>query len=320
MANDTAKGKCASRKGATASRNDAKRRKTPSLPPTSADITSEQLMLSPEEDGIAGIPAISHGSYKTNWQAMPEHVHKGCIELCYCSRGSLVFECEGKTYTLMPTSMFLTQPGDVHHLTTNHKGMRMYWLFFRYPQRGRSVLGLSVEETAELVERLKEIHAHDFSVDPSVGRVFRGIFKAYEELPRGAYRTLVLRTLILRILIETIHSAGNRPKIKELSKISEIAKLIARRPEHRFSIPEMAAHAKLSESYFTALFRQVIGLPPYAYLAKCRLDTACSRLEKSNDSIAEIAHDLGYFSPQHLANQFRKTFGMTPSEWREKRR
>ena len=218
----------------------------------------------------------------------------------------------------MPTNMFLTQPGDVHHLTTNHKGMRMYWLFFRYPQRGRSVLGLSVEETAALVERLKEIHAHDFSVDPAVRTLFRNIFRAYEELPRGAYRTLVLRTLILRILIETIHSAGNRPKIKELSKISEIARLIARRPEHRFSIPEMAAHAKLSESYFTALFRQVIGLPPYAYLAKCRLDTACRRLEKSDDSIAEIAHDLGYYSPQHLANQFRKTFGMTPSEWRQK--
>ena len=37
------------------------------LAPTCADITSEQLMLSPEKDGIDGIPAISHGLYTTNW-------------------------------------------------------------------------------------------------------------------------------------------------------------------------------------------------------------------------------------------------------------
>ena len=160
------------------------------LAPTCADITSEQLILSPEQDGIDGIPAVSHGLYTTNWQAMPEHVHDGCIELCFCSRGSLVFACEGREYTLMPDNVFLTQPGDRHHLTTNHKGMRMYWLFFRYPRKGRTVLGLSASETTALVKRLKEIKAHDFAVDHAMRQHFRDIFKAYDDLPRGAYRTL----------------------------------------------------------------------------------------------------------------------------------
>ena len=142
------------------------------LAPAKADITSEQITLSPEKDGIAGIPAISRGMYTTNWKALPEHVHDGCIELCLCSRGSLVFECEGKTYTLMPDNVFLTQPGDRHHLTTNHKGMRMYWLFFRYPRRGGTVLGLSAKETEELVRRLKAIDAHDFAVDHVMRQLF----------------------------------------------------------------------------------------------------------------------------------------------------
>lgn len=297
-----------------------KRRGTIALPPTSADITQEQLTLSPEKDGIVGIPAISHGSYTTNWQAMPEHVHEDCIELCYCSRGSLVFECEGRTYTLMPDNIFLTQPGDVHHLTTNHKGMRMYWLFFRYPTRGKTVLGLSLAETQELVERLKAITAHDFAVNPSVRSLFREIFHAYQEIEKGPYRTMVLRTLILRILVETINSSGNRPSLKALSIISDIAKMISKRPEHRFSVTEMASHVNLSESYFAALFRQVVGLPPYAYLAKCRLEAACRRLDETDNSVGSIAHELGYSSPQHLANQFRTTYGMTPTEWRARKR
>ena len=288
------------------------------LAPVRADITSEQTTLSPEKDGIAGIPAISHGMYTTNWKAMPEHVHEGCIELCFCSRGSLVFECEGRTYTLMPDNVFLTQPGNRHHLTTNHKGMRMYWLFFRYPKKGRTVLGLSAGETAALVKKLKSIEAHDFAVDHSMRQLFRDVFKAYEDLPKGAYRTLVLRTLILRILLVVISSAGNRPSLKTLAKISDIAKLVEKRPEHRFAISEMAAHAKLSESYFTALFRQVIGLPPYAYLSKCRLETAKRRLAETKEPVHAIAKSLGYASPQHLATQFRKTYGITPTDLRSR--
>ena len=288
------------------------------LAPVRADITSEQITLSPEKDGIAGIPAISRGMYTTNWNAMPEHVHEGCIELCFCSRGSLVFECEGRTYTLMPDNVFLTQPGNRHHLTTNHKGMRMYWLFFRYPKKGRTVLGLSAGETAALVKKLKSIEAHDFAVDHSMRQLFRDVFKAYEDLPKGAYRTLVLRTLILRILLVVISSEGNRPSLKTLAKISDIAKLVEKRPEHRFAISEMAAHAKLSESYFTALFRQVIGLPPYAYLSKCRLETAKRRLAETKEPVHAIAKSLGYASPQHLATQFRKTYGITPTDLRSR--
>ena len=285
--------------------------------PFQADITSEQIVFSPEEDGIDGIPAISHSVYRTNWQTLPEHTHRGCIELCFCSRGALVFDCEGETFTLMPNNVFLTQPGDRHHLTTNHKGMRMYWLFFRYPRQGRTVLGLSVRETAALVRRLKAIRAHDFAVDHVMRQLFREIFRVYGEQPRGAYRTMVLRTLILRILLITADSAGNRPTLKSLAAISTIARTISRRLSHHFSTAELARRAGLSESHFTALFRKVIGMPPYAYRAKCRLEEAKRRLAETTDSVRTIARDLGFSSSQHLAVQFRKTYGLSAGEWRK---
>ena len=287
--------------------------------PSRADITSEQLLINPETDGICGVPAISHGFYKTNWQALPEHTHD-TIELCFCSRGSLVFECEGETYTLLPNNVFLTQPGDRHHLVTNHKGMRMYWLFFRYPRKGGTVLGLSSAETAEFVHRLRTIRPHVFAVPPSVRELFRDTFKTFQCQRRGPYRTLLLKTLILRIMTTIIGSAGNKPTIKALASISRIAEIIRKRPGHRFKISDFAAHAKLSESRFTSLFRQIVGLPPYAYLADVRLKRAKEMLSEGDASIAKIAKEMGYASPQHLAMQFRKTFGTTPTEWRSRNR
>ena len=184
------------------------KRKTKTLP-QKADISSEQLRLSPARDGISGITAVSHGFYRTNWAALPEHSHDS-IELCFCSRGSLVFECEGLTHTLLPNNVFLTQPGDRHHLVTNHKGMRMYWLFFRYPAKGRTVLGLSAAETAALVKRLRAIDAHVFAVGPSMRQLFRDVFRAYEEIAKGPYRAIVLRTLFLKILLEVIDSGTHK--------------------------------------------------------------------------------------------------------------
>lgn len=283
--------------------------------PSQADITSEQIIINPETDGISGVPAISHGFYKTNWQALPEHTHDA-IELCFCSRGSLVFECAGETYTLLPNNVFLTQPGDRHHLVTNHKGMRMYWLFFRYPRKGGTALGLSAAETAEFVRRLQTIRPHVFAVNPSMRELFRDIFRTTQSHRRGPYRTLLLKTLILRIMTVIIESADNKPTLKALASISRIAEIIRKRPGHRFKISDFAAHAKLSESRFTALFRQIVGLPPYAYLADVRLKRAKELLAKGSLTIEKIARQLGYSSPQHLAMQFRKTFGQTPTAWR----
>lgn len=285
--------------------------------PSRADITSEQEIFAPEADGLIGIPAISRASYSTNWQALPEHVHEGCIELCFCARGSLVFECEGKTFTLLPDNVFLTQPGDRHHLVTNHKGMRMCWLFFRYPAKGGTVLGLTPRESAALVRQLKAIKPHTFAVNDEMKILFRDFFRVYANLLKGAYRTLTLRTIVLRILILTITCSENRPTLKTLAKISRIANVISKRPSHRFTISELAAHAKLSESRFTSLFSQVIGLPPYAYLATCRLNEAKRRLVETEANVKEIANVLGYASPQHLAMQFRKTFGITATAWRK---
>lgn len=197
------------------------------------------------------------------------------IEVCFCARGLLVFECEGEPHTILPNNIFLTQSGDRHHLATNRKGMRiLYWLFFRYPANGRSVLGLSCAEAKVLTKRLKSIHAHVFAVSSTVHQLFRDFFNASATLQPGPYRTLPLRTIALRLLLIVAKSAENRPSLKTLARISNIAKLISKRPSHRFSITELAVHAKLSERHFTALFRMVIGLPPYAYLAKCRLEAA----------------------------------------------
>ena len=281
------------------------------------DFCNERIILDPENDGLAGIANISSGRYRTNWQALPSHVHEGCLELCLCVRGSLVYECEGQQHLILPNNMFAVQSGQNHHLTTAHKGMRLYWLLFRYPKANGTVLGLSRAETAALVKRLKAIKTHVFAIGDEMRALFRRVFSASETLPKDAFRTLALRTLALQILLLTVECSNNRPTLKTLTKISRIADVIAKRPSHRFSIMELAAHARLSQSRFSSLFRQVVGLPPYAFLAKCRLEAAQRRLAATDDSIRDIAQSCGFANEFYFSRIFSKHRHLPPSEFRK---
>lgn len=275
----------------------------------------EQVILTPNDYGFKEIDSASFSRYTKNWRAMPPHTHPGCLEICYCRRGSLRFECAGRHYDLLPDNIFLAQPSDQHRLTTNHKGVICYWLVFRYPTKGQRLFSLPHTESRALDSALRTLDKHLFAADTELRRLFKEVFAIVTTQP-SPLRTLKLREVFLRILLLIIESSNNQPGLHGLRSISYIAQLIAKRPTHSFTTAELAAHAKLSESRFTALFRQVVGLPPHAYLLNCRLNAAQKRLRETNDSIQQIANDLGFVSSQHLSNLFRKTFRTTPTAFR----
>ncbi len=79
----------------------------------------------------------------------------------------------------------------------------------------------------------------------------------------------------------------------------------------------LAGVAGLSTHYFSTAFRESTGLPPYRYLIDWRLQTAKELLLTTNQSIYDIAFDVGFKNHSHFTVNFRRTFGMTPSQFRQ---
>lgn len=48
-----------------------------------------------------------------------------------------------------------------------------------------------------------------------------------------------------------------------------------------------------------------------------RVEYAKELLSYSQQSVSEIAYQLGYSSPSHLTSQFKQQTGMSPKEFRE---
>ena len=86
-----------------------------------------------------------------------------------------------------------------------------------------------------------------------------------------------------------------------------------------FSIDTLVESIGMSRSAFYRKLKSVVGQTPTEYLNKYRLSRAATMLHDNSDkSIASIAYECGFSSPQYFNNLFRRRYQMTPNEWRKK--
>jgi AraC-like DNA-binding protein len=83
----------------------------------------------------------------------------------------------------------------------------------------------------------------------------------------------------------------------------------------RLSLEQVSSAVGVSPVYLTQEFRRSEGIPLYQYQLSLRLARALIELPHSND-ITGLALDLGFSSHSHFTLAFRKSFGMTPSQYR----
>jgi AraC family transcriptional regulator, alkane utilization regulator len=92
--------------------------------------------------------------------------------------------------------------------------------------------------------------------------------------------------------------------------------LIHHRPDHAWTVAELAGEVALSRSAFSARFRQLVGESPKRYLTRTRLAHAAALLHQTDASLAEIALKVGYGSEFSFAKAFKRTFGIAPGTYR----
>jgi AraC family transcriptional regulator len=84
-------------------------------------------------------------------------------------------------------------------------------------------------------------------------------------------------------------------------------------------LERIARAAGTTPAYLTSVFRRVEGRPLHKYLVQLRLARALVELPKTPDLTA-LACDLGFSNHSHFTAVFRRTFGCTPSAFRDSMR
>jgi len=102
--------------------------------------------------------------------------------------------------------------------------------------------------------------------------------------------------------------------------IAELRSYIAEHLNGDLTITALARRVHLNAKYLGELFKDVTGEPLGEYIIRTRMRRACALLADSSSKVYEIAEQVGYGSPRHFATMFRATVGLSPAEYRERRR
>jgi transcriptional regulator GlxA family with amidase domain len=99
-------------------------------------------------------------------------------------------------------------------------------------------------------------------------------------------------------------------------RVKKVIELMQGDPSRTFSLGEMAESVNLSPPYFCYLFKTITGVPPARYLKTLRMQQAATLLTTTFLSVKEVVRSVGCSDESHFVRDFKRIYGVTPSEYR----
>lgn len=257
---------------------------------------------------IKYIRFISHESKWVETKIAPEH------RIWNITNGNLYITQNNRTFTLGKGDIILFSPGTHYTASTDKNGCEFLYTHFTV-------------KIGNNIDILGNTHFAGIIQNKFIGKA---ALKYAEESAKNymmqtctSFNSYVLFINFFKKIIDTIqygsfipfvNSSTETPKAKLWKVISYIGAYFNR----PLKVADLAEMAELSEKYFSHQFKDYLGISPKQYIMQCRMVFASDRLINSTDSVESIAIDTGYANIYSFSKAFKKYYGESPAEYRNK--
>ncbi len=223
----------------------------------------------------------------------------------YVQRGDAIFEQNGKRYEIYPGDVFFCRENCSQRIKVGNAG----YLVKRYVELGGTLLSTMLS-----VVGLSDCDYMKPPTDWSAKRIRRFFTAIYEgmrlkpfdfkeETSADAYRLLVELSK---------QSMPNYPPA-----LRNCISYIKRNMQQDISLGDICNENALSTTHCNRLFKKYTNKSPIAFLQHRRMEFAGNLLRNSALLVKEIAFMSGYEDPFYFSTQFKKHFGVSPSNYRK---
>lgn len=129
---------------------------------------------------------------------------------------------------------------------------------------------------------------------------------------------------LICVLEETEKKLGGQQEKEEDSGkipnlfVQKAADYIKLNYSEKISIKEIADQLYLSPNYLSELFKKHTGKTISEYLTEYRLEKACQLLDHAEYRVGDVSGMVGIHDGRYFSNMFKKKYGMTPTEYRNR--
>ncbi|MDR2484913.1 MAG: AraC family transcriptional regulator, partial [Treponema sp.] len=104
--------------------------------------------------------------------------------------------------------------------------------------------------------------------------------------------------------------------IEKNEHIERALVLMGKLVQEKLSIDSLAGRIGLSPEHFIRLFHRKLGISPFQYFTRLKIEAASSFLVDTNLKIGAVADHFGFENPFHFSRIFKKCTGLSPLEYR----
>ncbi|MEE3807327.1 MULTISPECIES: helix-turn-helix transcriptional regulator [Lysinibacillus] len=136
---------------------------------------------------------------------------------------------------------------------------------------------------------------------------------------RGGISMFQTEMLFRDVLNEALLCVANRQNSCESHTLFErVSSYIHEYYHQSLTIPLLAEQYNVNRNRLSYVFRKHAGMGPAEYLLKYRINMAQKMLFTSDAPVQYIAQTVGIADPFYFSRVFKKQFGLSPTEYREK--
>lgn len=184
------------------------------------------------------------------------------------------------------------------------------WEFFFVHFDGAGLKGYA----ASLLDRLTPVRLRAVGEIEEAFRRLLALRAESDLLARAEVNCLL--SGMLRSMLESLYRTDSEEN-RSHREVQLLTKYIHDHMSENIGMAEFEKITHYSKYYLIHLFRQQMGVPPYRYLHQCRIQRAQELLRSTNDSVSEIAAQVGYMDSVSFIRHFQSIVGATPAQYRK---
>lgn len=231
--------------------------------------------------------------------------------LHYCLSGQGTYRVQGINYEIGPGEGFLILPGEV---TSYQADQADPWSHIWVGFTGNRALdylhrcGLGRERRVYQCSHAQRLEA---CVEEMMG--FDTAGPGNELLLQGMLYTF------LGWIAQSAQSTARRSRETGAEYVELATEYIRNHFQEDLTVAKLARYVGLNRSYLTTVFQNTVKVSPQQYLMRFRMERAARMLQEESLTVGEIARSCGYPDPLTFSKAFKRTLGMTPSQYRREK-
>jgi len=275
-------------------------------------MSQRQYAFQRESSAPGGKPTllyISRAQYSSEWNSSL-HTH-GCAELFFITDGHGRFRTQSEEFPVSIRDLIIINT-NVPHTELSQWDSPLEYI----------VLGVeNLETMAAGAEGYTMLHLHHgwdelMSCLHLILREAHNAQPGYEEACRSLLRVVLIQLERLGEAALSAEAEGRRAS----RECDQVRRYIDNHFKEDLKLDQLAELAHLNKFYLAHAFRQEFGTSPINYLISRRIAESRFLLRETDHNLSLIAQIVGFSSPSYFSQCFSRVEGVTPMEYRKRRR